>query len=181
MTIPQEAVDMEMRSSSMSSVVQPQLVPSRISVVLVEDAEIRGAECLASIPEDQAIRLLARAARPASMTVCEDCIMMPPAVGTLSPSISDYVGPVGPCGTLSPSDSDSAGPVGPDGLLSSSDLAGILFPVVPVGIPFPVGPDGPVFMALSDSIGPVGPDGTLSSSVFAGMLIPAAPAGLLWW
>ena len=57
--------------------------------------------------------------------------------------------------------------MGPDGTLSSSDLAGILFPAVPAGIPFPVGPDGPV-----------GSVGTLSSSVFAGMLIPAVPAGL---
>ena len=116
--------------------------------------------------------------------------MMPGTVGTLSPSISDSVGPfgtlspsdsdsVGPCGTLSPSDSDSVGPGGPDGMLSSSYLAEILFPAVPAGIPFPVGPDGPVgTLSPSDSVGPVGPDGTLSSSVFAGMLILAIPAGL---
>ena len=38
------------------------------------------------------------------VTVCEDCVVMPGTVGTLSPSDSD---PVGHVGTLSPSDSDS--------------------------------------------------------------------------
>ena len=64
--------------------------------------------------------------------------------GTPSPSDSDPVGPVGPFGMLSPSDSDPVGPVGPRGMLSTSDLAGILVPAVPAGIPFPVGPVGPV-------------------------------------
>ena len=101
MAIPREAVDMEMRSSSVSSVVEPQSVRSRILVVLVEEAEVRGAECLASVPVGKATQLLAGAARPASVTVCEDCIMMPGAVGTLSPSIFDSVGPVGHVGSLS--------------------------------------------------------------------------------
>ena len=43
--------------------------------------------------------------------------------------------------------------MGPDGTLSTSDLAGILIPAVPAGIPSPVG-----------SVGPVGPVGTLSTS-----------------
>ena len=60
--VPREAVDMEMRSSAVSSVVEPQSVPSRISVVLIEEAEVRGAECLASAPVDKALRLLAGAA-----------------------------------------------------------------------------------------------------------------------
>ena len=47
-------------------------------------------------------------------------------------------------GTLSQSDSVADGPVGPGGTLSSSDLAGVLFPAVPAGMPFPVGPAGPV-------------------------------------
>ena len=51
---------MEMRSSSVSSVVGPQSVPSRISVVLVEESEVRGAECLASVPVDKAVPLLGR-------------------------------------------------------------------------------------------------------------------------
>ena len=57
--------------------------------------------------------------------------------------------------------------MGPDGTLFSPDLAGILFPAVPAGIPFPVGPVGP-FGTLSppDSAGPVGPKETLSPSDF---------------
>ena len=47
---------MEMRSSSVSSVEEPQSVPSRISVVLVEEAEVRGAECFASSPVDRYLR-----------------------------------------------------------------------------------------------------------------------------
>ena len=168
----------------MSSIVGPQSVPSRISVVLVEETEVRGDERLASVPVDKAVRLLAGVACTASVTVCEDCIMMPGAVGTLSPSDSDSVGPVGPVGTLSPSDYASVGPVGPvgtlsssdfvsvghdgpGGTLSSSDFAGMLFPAVPAGIPFPVG-----------AVGPVGPDGTLSSSDLARKLFPAVPAGI---
>ena len=109
--------------------------------------------------------------------------------GTLSPSDSDSVGPygtlspcdsdsVGPYGTLSPSDSVAVGHVGPDGMMSSSDLAGILFPAVPTGMPFPVGPVGP-YGTLSPSVTTaVGPDGTLSSSDLAGILFPAIPAGI---
>ena len=70
---------------------------------------------LASIPMDEDVRLLARVACLAGVTVCEDCVVMPDTVGTLSPSDSDSVGPVGPVGTLSPSDSDSVGHDGPDG------------------------------------------------------------------
>ena len=76
---------------------------------------------------------MAGVACPAGVTVCEECVVMPGAVGTLSPSDSHSVGPVGHVGTSSPSDSDSVGPVGPDGMLSSSDLAGILFPAIPAG------------------------------------------------
>ena len=91
---------------------------------------------------------------------------------------------------LSPSDSD-----GPDGTLSSFDLAGILFPAIPAGIPFPVGSNGPVGSygtqspSDSDYVGPcgtlspsdsdsVGPGGTLSSSDLAGILFSAVPAGI---
>ena len=55
---------MEMRSSSVSSVMKPQSVPSRILVVLVDETEIRGAECLASVPMHKAVRLLVGAACP---------------------------------------------------------------------------------------------------------------------
>ena len=109
---------------------------------------------------DKDPRLLADVASPVSVTVDKGSNMLPCVVGTLSPSDSDSVGPVGPCGTLSPSDSVAVGPVGPDGMLSSSDLAGMLFPAVPAGILFPVGPVGPygtLFPSDSDSVGPVGP------------------------
>ena len=145
----------------MSSVVVPQSVPSRISVVLVEETEVRGAERLASVPVDKAVRLLAGVACLAGVTVCEACIMMPGAVGTLSPSdydsvghvgtLSDSDGPVGPVGTLSPSDSDSVGHVG---TLSPSDSDSDS-----VGS---VGPVGTLSPSDSVVVGHDGPDGTLS-------------------
>ena len=57
--VPREGVDIGTRNSSVSRVVGPQLVPSRISVVLVEETEVRCAERLASIPADKGVRLLA--------------------------------------------------------------------------------------------------------------------------
>ena len=83
--VPREAVDLEMRSAFMSSVVEPQSAPLRISVVLVEEAEVRGAECLVSAPVDKVLRLLAGVTCPASGTVCEDCVVMPGVVGTVVP------------------------------------------------------------------------------------------------
>ena len=131
----------------MSSVVQPQSVPSRISVVLVEKTEVWGAECLASGPVDKDVRLLAGVTCPSRGTGFKAGAMMPGAVGTLSPSVSDSVGHVG---TLSPSDSvglygtlspsDSVGPVGPYGMLSPSDSDGS---VVPYGTLSPSDSDGP--------------------------------------
>ena len=99
-------------------------MPSRISVVLVEEAKVRGTECLVPPCVDKDPRLLAGVADPASVTVIRGGKISSCVVGTLSPSDSDSVGP---CGTLSLSDSDAVGPVGTDGTLSSSDLAGILF------------------------------------------------------
>ena len=93
----------------MSPVVGPQSVPSQVSVVLVEETEVRCAERWASVPADKDVRLLAVVACPAGVTVCEECVVMPGTVGTLSPSDSDSVGHDGPDGTLSPSDSDSVG------------------------------------------------------------------------
>ena len=181
-----------MRSSSVSSVVQPQSVPSRVSVVLVEETEVWGAECAASGPVDKAVRLLAGAIYLSSGTGCKAGAMMPGAVGTLSPSVSDSVGPVGPYGRLSPS--DSVGPVGLYGTLSPSDSES----VGPYGTLSPsdsdsVGPDGLYgtlspsdsesvglygTLSPSDSVGPVGPDGTLSTSDLTGILIPAIPVGI---
>ena len=75
---------MEMRSASVSSIVEPQSVPSQISVVLVEEVGVRGAECLASAPVDKTLGWLAGAACPASVTVYEDDVVMPGVVETLS-------------------------------------------------------------------------------------------------
>ena len=65
-----EGVNIGTRSSSVSPVVGPQSVPSRISVVLVEETGVRCAERLASVPEDKDVRLLAGVACPAGVTVC---------------------------------------------------------------------------------------------------------------
>ena len=92
---PQGVVDMEVTSSSMSSVMEPQSVPSRISMVLVEEAKVRETEYLVSPRVDKDPRLLADVASPASVTVDNGSYMLPCVVGTLSPS--DSVGPVGPC------------------------------------------------------------------------------------
>ena len=77
---------MEMSSSSVSSVVQPQPVPSRISVVLVEETEVCGAECSASGSPEQVERWLAGAMCPSGGTACVAGAMVPGTVGTLCPS-----------------------------------------------------------------------------------------------
>ena len=91
---------------------------------MVEETEVREAERLVSVPVDMAVRLLAGAACPASVTVCDDYIVMSGAIGTLSPSDSDSIGPVG---TLSPSYSvfvGHDGPVGPVALWALCALLG---------------------------------------------------------
>ena len=179
---PQGVVDMEVTSSSMSSVVEPQSVPSRISVVLVEEAKDMGTEYLVPQRVDMDPRLLAGVASPASVTVNKGGKMSPGVVETLSPHNSDSVGPVGPYGTLSPSDC-----VGPYGTLSPSDSVGpygTLSPsdsVGPYGMLSPsesVGPYGTLSPSDSVAVGPVGPDGTLSSSDLAGILFQAVPTGI---
>ena len=156
---PRGVVVIEVTNSPELSIVEPQ-VPSRILVVLVEEARVGGTPCLGCPRVDQDLRLLAGVAKPASVTVCEDIHVSPCVGGTLSSSdlagrlfpvvhagIPFPVGPVGPvglCGTLSPS--DSVGPVGPYVMQSPSDFE-------------PVGPDDPYVAG-----GPVGPYGTLSPS-----------------
>ena len=162
------------------SVVEPESVPSRISVVLVEEAKVGGTQCSGCPRVDQDLRLLARVAKPASMTVCEDSYISPCVEGTLSSSdlagIPFAVGPVGhigPCGTLSPSDFKSVGLDGPYGTLSPSDsvsvgpdgLYGTLSPSALVAVG-PVGPYGTLSPSDSESVGPDGPYGTLSPSVY---------------
>ena len=102
-------------------------MPSRISVVLVEEAKVRGTEYSVSPGVDQDPRLLPGASSPASVTVGEG--------GRIYPCVVvDSVGPVGACGTLSPSESVDVGLVGPYGTLSPSDSDG---PVGPYGTLFP--------------------------------------------
>ena len=139
---PRGVIDIEVTNSPELSVVERQSVPSRISVVLVEEAKVGGTQCLGCPRVDQDLRLLARVVKLASVTVCEDT-RIPFPVGP--------VGPIGLCGTQSPSDFEPVGPdwpyvgpVGPCGTQSPSDFE-------------PVGPDGPY-------VGPVGPRGTLSPS-----------------
>ena len=136
---PRGVEDMEVTSSSVSSVVEPQSVPSRISVVLVEEAKVMGTEYSVSL------RLLS----PAGVTFDEGGNILPCVVGTLSPSDSDSVGP---CGTLSLSESVAVGPVAPDGTPSPSDSDSV----------GPIGPYGTLSPCDSDCVGPVGPYGTLS-------------------
>ena len=141
------------------SVVEPQSAPSRISVVLVEEAKVGGAHRMECPRVDQDLWLLAGVAKPPSVTVCEDSHLSPSVEGMLSsPDLTGKlfpvvpariplpvgpVGPVGPCGMTSPSDLTSIGPVGP-----ITD---------PVG---PVGSYGMLSPCDSDQLvadGPVGP------------------------
>ena len=175
-------MDIEVTNSPELSVVEPQSVPSRISVVLVEEAG--GTPRLGCPRVDQDLRLLAGMAKPASVTACEDSHKLPcvggmlsssdlagrlfpvvPAgipfpVGPVDPAGPDgpYVAsdPVGPYGTLSPFVSDPAGPAGPDGPYVAGG------PVGPYGTlsPSDSEPDGSVGQYVAG--GPVGPDGTLS-------------------
>ena len=64
-TVPREGVDIETRNLSVSPVVRLQSVSSLVSVVLVEETEVRCAERLASVPVDKDVRLLAEVAYPA--------------------------------------------------------------------------------------------------------------------
>ena len=151
---------------------QPQSVPSLVSVVLTEETEERDAECLASGFADEGVRWSDQVTSPSSGLECVTRALRPGADGTLSPSDFNSVCPVGPYGTLSPSDLDYVGPVGPCGMLSPSDPD----PVGPFGTlspSDPVGPCGTLSPSDSDSVGPVGPYGILSPSD------PVGPCGML--
>ena len=73
---PRELVKMDVMNSPVS-VVEPQSVPSRISVV-------GGAQRVQRPRVDQDLWLLVRVAKPASVTVCEDSHLSPSVEGTLS-------------------------------------------------------------------------------------------------
>ena len=136
------------------SVVEPQSVPSWISVV------------------DQDLRLLAGESKPASVTVCEDSHLSPCVEGMLSsPDLAGKlfpvihagiplpVGPVGPCGMTFPSDLTSIGPVGP-----VTDPDGPVSPYVARGL---VGSYGMLSRCGSDPDQPVA-DGPVGSYVTRG-------------
>ena len=84
MAAPREEVEMDIMNSPEESVVEPQSVPSWISVVLVEEAKVGGAQTMQCPCVDQDLRLLAGVVKPASMTVCEDSHESPSVEGTLS-------------------------------------------------------------------------------------------------
>ena len=166
----------EVMDSPEVSVVKPQSVPSRMSMVLIEEAKVGGTHGLQCPRVDQDLRLLAGVAKPASVTVCEDSHASPGVEGTLSsPDLAGKVFPVVPAGLLLP-----VGPVGPVGLYgikAPSDLE----PVSPDGPYFgPVGSFGTFFPDPAGPIGPhvaggpVGPLGTLSPLISN----PAGPVGL---
>ena len=120
---------MDVMNSPAVYVVEPKPVPSRISMVLAEEAKGGDAQRVQRPHVDQDIRLLAGKAKPARVTVCDDSHLSPSVEGTLSspdlagklfpvlstgiPPPVGPVGPVGPCGLTSPSDMTSVGPVGP--------------------------------------------------------------------
>ena len=77
-------MDIEVTNSPELSVEEPQSVPSRISVVLVEEAKAGGTPRLGCPHVDKDLRLLAGVAKLASVTVCEDSHVSPCVGGTLT-------------------------------------------------------------------------------------------------
>ena len=96
---------MDVVNSPDVSVVEPQSVPSRISVVLVEEAKVGGAYGVECPRVDQDLRLLAGVAKPASVTVCEDSHLSPSVEETLSyPDLAETI-PGCTCWNTAPSGS----------------------------------------------------------------------------
>ena len=91
------------------SAVDPLLVPSRVLVVLVEEAKSGGARRMQFPRVDQDLQLLAGVAKPASVTVCEDSHISPSVEKMLSsPDLTGNLFPVVPAGSPFP-----VGQVGP--------------------------------------------------------------------
>ena len=124
---------MEVTNSPEVSVVEPQSVPSRISVVLVEEAKVGGFKGLQCPRVDQDLRLLAGVAKPASVAVCEDSHVSPCVEGTLSsPDLAGKLFPVVPAGIPLPV--GHVGPVGLHGMklpLRTADSAEGAGPLIP--------------------------------------------------
>ena len=162
---PWGVMNIEVTDAPELSVGGPPSVPSRISVVLVQEAKAWGTPRLGCPRDDQNIQLLAGVAKPASVTVWEDSLGSPCVGGTLSSSdiagkllpvvpagISFPVGPVDPAGPDGPD--VAGGPVGPFGTMSPSDSdpASLADPYVAGG---PVGLDWTLSPFISDHAGPV--------------------------
>ena len=174
----------------------PQLVPARVSVVLVEETGVRCAERLASVPADLDEQMLAEVAYPAGVAEYVDDFILQMLAGTVSPSdvteqVADDAASLADAGILFPVVparipflAGHVGPVGPDGTLSSSDPAGycsqqalwallaLLASSDPAGILFPAVPAGKLFLVAPDR------NGMLSPTDPAGFLFPAIPAGM---
>ena len=87
-------MNVRLRNSSVSSVMQPQSVPSRVLVVLAEETEERDAECLVSGFAEEGVRWSDQVTSPSSGLECVTGALRPGADGTLSPSDFHSVGPV---------------------------------------------------------------------------------------
>ena len=70
----------------MSTDMGPQSVPAWVSVVLVEETEVRCAGQLASVPVDLDEQMLAEVVCPAGVAECMDGFILPMLAGTVSPS-----------------------------------------------------------------------------------------------
>ena len=170
-------------------------VPSRISVVLVEEAKAGGTPRPECPCDDQDIRSLAGVAKPAGVTAYVDKLGSPCVGGTLSSSdiagMSFPVGPVEPAGPAGPH--VAGGHVGPDGMLSPffsdpADPTGCAGgPVGPCGTSDsdPAGPagfaGGPVGLCGTLSpfkYDPAGPDDLYGSDGPVGPLSPSNPGGV---
>ena len=165
------------------SVVEPQLAPTRISVVLVEEAKVGGAHRMECPRVDRDLRLLAGMVKPARVTVCRDSHLSTSVEWTLSPpdlagklfpvvpaGIPLPVGPVGPvgsCVTISPSNLTSIGLVG-----SITDPVGPVGPFVARGLVGSYGMLSPFDSVHQVVDGPVGPYVTHGPVGSYGMLSP---------
>ena len=83
---PSRITDIEVANAPELSSGGPPSVPSRISVVLVEEAKAGGTPRRECPRDDQDIRSLAGVTKPASMTVYDDSLGSPCVGGTLSSS-----------------------------------------------------------------------------------------------
>ena len=174
---PSRITDLEVTNAPELSSGGPPSVPSRISVVLVEQAKAGGTPRRECPRDDQDIRSLAGVAKPASVTVYDDSLGSPCVGGTLSSSdIAGRLLPVGPVGIPFP-----VGPVNPAGPVGPYIAGGPLFSDPAACAGGPVGPYETLSSFDSDPAGPagfaggpVGPCGTLSPFKYD----PAGPDGL---